>query len=155
MESKLNLVDSNSGKSKLVLLPVYFRWIGLGILILAILYPLFIYVFDPEILKTQKETAKMILLSTVNLGLFIIALSRGRNENEATMNLRLRSLVFACILGIVQTVLEPLKDLLVGEPLEDSKSQGLVLMLLLTYLVLFFLQKKALDKSIVNTAGNQ
>lgn len=155
MESKLNLVDSNSGKSKLVLLPVYFRWIGLGILILVILYPLFIYVFDPEILKTQKETAKMILLSTVNFGLFIIALSRGRNENEATMNLRLRSLVFACILGIVQTVLEPLKDLLVGEPLEDSKSQGLVLMLLLTYLVLFLLQKKALDKSIVNTAGNQ
>lgn len=146
MESNINIVDSNSGKSKLVLLPAYFRWIGLGIIFLAILYPIFYYFIDLESLKAQKGSAKMILLSTVNLGLFIIAISRSKNENAATIDLRVRSLVFACIIGIIQTVLEPLKDLVVGEPLEDSTSQGLVLMTLMIYLVLFFLQKKALNK---------
>lgn len=146
MDKNIETAKKELAKPRKLLLPSYFRWIGLSIIFLAILYPVIYKLLDPESLKSSRELVKMIIMSLANLGLSLIAVSRLKIENEAIWNIRFRSLVFACILGITQVILEPLKDLLTGQPIEDSTSQGLVFMLLLVYLSMFYLQKKAMEK---------
>ncbi|HKB45448.1 MAG TPA: hypothetical protein VKC90_13705 [Chitinophagaceae bacterium] len=124
------------------LLPNYFKWIGVGMMILVGLLLIAVKLFKIELPQNQKEILMVSTLRFFLLGLFVIALARDKIEDELTLLLRLKAMGFIFTLVIVTVIIQPIIDLIWKNPLENLTPPHLVLRMLIAYHIFFFFLKK-------------
>lgn len=124
------------------LLPNYFKKIGIAIVILAIIIPIIIRLSLPE-LHSHKALIKLLAMNIIILGLFFIAWSRDKIEDEMTLHIRFMSMVRAFVFGIILVILQPLVDVVFSEPIAEISSQQLIATMLLFFIFTYAVQKKA------------
>jgi hypothetical protein len=134
MENKLYIKNDKIIR----LLPRYFKWIGLGIILLSGVFSF----FSNEALHNPNETLKIIAPRLFLLGLLVIALAKDKLEDEMTLLIRLRVMASIFITTIMIVIIQPLVDFIVKDPIGDVTPIHLILRMLIAYHVLFFFVKK-------------
>ena len=94
MESKVN-------KNKGVLLPIYFKKIGLAVMIVAFVPAVIVKSMNVEVIQSQKELLRVCTLDAFILGLLFVALSKDKVEDEMTVAIRLKAMAFTFIWAVV------------------------------------------------------
>ncbi len=132
-------------KNELRLLPNYFKKIGLGIILLSILFVVFIVLFlkDSDFFQNHKLAFKIFTFDFILFGIFIICLSREKVEDERIVLLRTQSMAFAFIFGVGFTIFGPPIAVLFGDPLSKGDPHQIIFTMLFMYLVYFIGRKKS------------
>lgn len=121
------------------LLPYQYRWVGLGICLIAIVGLLFISMQEIEPSSFYKDLS----MHTVLIGLFLLVISRDKNEDERTKQLRYRAFAFSFVLGTVMLLILPfiviLKNSIIGKALEwEFQSFFFIMSSYLFYYLMYF-----------------
>lgn len=124
------------------LLPNYFKWIGLSIIIFAGLFFLIAKVFIPEFVQNHRQVFFDLAPRILLFGLLIISLARDKVEDELTLLVRLKAMGFTFILVAVIVIIEPIANLIWTGTAINMTSPHLVLRMLIAYLIIFFFLKK-------------
>lgn len=132
-----------TNKKKYTLLPVYFKKIGIIVILLSFLPLIFIKTFDIELIHYQKELFKTLTLNILILGLLFIAWSRDKIEDEMTMSIRLSSMAWTFLWAVLLVVIKPLFDFLFYGTSSVFTAQPLVIMMLFYYLFVYYQKKRA------------
>ena len=122
-------------------IPHKFKFVGLGMVFLAVLFVVLAEALQIEIILENKATAKVFFLNWLILGLLFIAWSRDKVEDEMTVQLKIKALARGFMGAIVYTLVTPFIDLIFNDPVAAFSAQGLALFMLLTYLISYYLQK--------------
>lgn len=137
MKNKLYTMKGDT--KDLRLLPVYFKYIGLGIFIFAVI---FLILAITKTILLEKETAKTLVLNWLLISFLLLSLTRSKIEDELTLRLRLRALAGAFIFGIGYVITLPyINYFLAREFIVDRTAGGILVMMLLFYNGIFFLLK--------------
>ena len=134
-------MESKRIKKEAVLLPKYFKKIGLVIMILAFIPAMVVKSMNMEMVRSQKELFKVFTLNSFILGLLFVAWSKDKVEDEMIVVIRLKSMAWAFSWGILYVIVEPIVDLLFKEPIQDLTGQEVVVSMLFVYLIMYYLQK--------------
>ncbi len=121
--SVLECEEKNLEKLRRIQLPNWFKKIGVVLVIMAFaMLVINKLVFDSELLRSS-------LKHSILVGLLVISLSREKIEDERIVNLRMRSFMFAFLIGVLFALLTPilayLIDIIIGneptsyEPIGD------------------------------------
>jgi hypothetical protein len=132
-----------TNKKKYTLLPVYFKKIGIVVIVLSFLPLIIVKAFDIELIKSQKELFKTLTLNILILGMVFIAWSRDKIEDEMTMSIRLSSMAWTFLWAVLLVVIKPLFDFLFYGTSSVFTAQPLVIMMLFYYLFVFYQKKRA------------
>lgn len=132
-----------TNKKKYTLLPVYFKKIGIIVILLSFLPLIFVKTFDIELIHYQKELCKTLTLNILILGLLFIAWSRDKIEDEMTMSIRLSSMAWTFLWAVLLVVIKPLFDFLFYGTSSVFTAQPLVIMMLFYYLFVYYQKKRA------------
>lgn len=97
------------------LLPSSFKLIGIAISVIAILGMIFTYYYGDD----HRIFFKDLLMHTILIGLFLIVISRDKNEDERIKNLRYRAFAFAFVLGTGLLLLLPFINLMINGLFEE------------------------------------
>jgi hypothetical protein len=135
-------MQKKKNKKDIPLFPAYFKLVGL-ILILLALVPaiIFISMLHTKLSIPAKELFKTYTYDAFILGLFFIAWSRDKIEDELTFAIRLKSLVFAFFSIIFFVILTPLINFLL-QVNDDLTARSVVFIMLIEYLGMYYLQKR-------------
>jgi hypothetical protein len=134
-------MENLSNKKTALLLPSQFKKIGFAIMILAFVPALVLKLMNSELLQTQKELFKIFTLNAVIVGLFFVAWSRDRIEDEMTVAIRLRAVAWTFAWAVAYVVFKPVIDILFKDPLAGLSGQQLVLSMLVVYSITYYIQK--------------
>ncbi len=130
-----------SKDSMLPLIPNYWKKIGLIIVILLLILvlsqPFLLPGFDPK----DHKVADVIFSSVFMTGLFCVAFSKDKTEDEMTIKLRWQALSFAVILTIVSVIICPVLDILFGGAVDKTDGVKLINQLLIFYLISYYIRK--------------
>ena len=122
-------------------MPAYFKIIGLVLIVLAILSPIAIKTLNLAIVPAQKEVYKVFSLNILILGLFFVAWSKDKVENELTHAKRFRALVATIWFSIILLLIHPFIDILFKDPIQELSGQQVVINQLLFFLVMYYIFK--------------
>ncbi len=143
MNSQTKLSNLGSDRMPIMLLPRYFKTVGILVVALPVAVVMLAKILDIEIIDIEKTLLKYMLINLMIVGLVLIALSREKIEDHFTNSIRVSSLIFSFFWAIAYVILKPLNDLVLKNENLDYNAQGLVLSMLLVYMFLFLVQKKA------------
>jgi hypothetical protein len=132
-----------TNKKKYTLLPVYFKKIGIVVIVLSFLPLIIVKAFDIELIKSQKELFKTLTLNILILGLVFIAWSRDKMEDEMTMSMRLSAMAWTFLWAVLLVVIKPLFDFLFHGTSSVFTAHPFVLMMLFYYLFVYYQKKRA------------
>ncbi len=138
---KLCNMESKRRKKELVLLPAYFKKIGLAIILLSFVPAVVIKSMDFKLVQIQRELFRVFTLNAFLLGLLFIAWSKDKVEDEMTFNIRLNSMAFTFAWTVLYVVFKPIVDLLFKSTIGSVTGQEVVMNMLFVYLILYYLQK--------------
>ena len=124
------------------LLPYRFKMIGMTILVLSISPIVIVKILGADLDQSSKEVLKLITVNVFLTGLFLIACSRDKVEDERNMALRLKSIYIAFIVSVIHALLTPVINIFLRYPIEDFSAQSMIMIILFIYLALYYLQKK-------------
>jgi len=130
-------------KSITGLLPNYFKVIGVVFLLLAFVPMIVMKAADIKQHSDNKELYRMLTMNAFILGLLLIAWSRDKFEDKVSIALRLKTMRFSFLFGVLTIIIEPLCNRLFGLNMPDVSGPSLVVTMLLIYLMMYYLQKKA------------
>ncbi len=124
----------------LLLLPYYFRGIAFGILALGFI---FVDLTLLDIVSLGKEVEGTIFKEFLLVGLLLLAISKGRAEDELTLRIRLQSFTAAFIFGLVYVIANPFVNFLFGgEFVSDIKVMQLLVAMFVFYFIVFYTIKR-------------
>jgi hypothetical protein len=132
-----------TNKKKYTLLPVYFKKIGIVVVLLSFLPLIIVKTIDIELIQYQKELFKTLTLNILILGLVFIAFSRDKIEDEMTMLIRLNSMSWTFLWAVLLVVIKPLFDILFYGTGSVFTAQPLVIMMLFYYLFVYYQKKRS------------
>lgn len=132
-----------TNKKKYTLLPVYFKKIGIVVILLSFLPLIIVKTFNIELIHNQKELFKTLTLNILILGLVFIAWSRDKIEDEMTMSIRLSSMAWTFLWAVLLVVIKPFFDFLFYGTISVFTAQPLVIMMLFYYLFVYYQKKRA------------
>lgn len=135
-------MESKRRKNKHVLLPVYFKKVGLAVMILAFVPAIIVKSMNFELMQSQKELFRVLTLNAFILGLLFVAWSRDKVEDEMTVSIRLKSMSWTFTWAVLYVIITPLIDLLFKDPIDDLTGQQVVMSMLFVYLIMYYLQKR-------------
>ncbi len=130
-------MESKPIRKKPVLLPRKFKIVGLVVILLSIVAMVIFKTTMPHLLKD----GKVFLLNGLILGLLIIVLSKDKVEDEMLVAMRLRGMAASFIGGVVLVFISPFIDILLQEPVQTMPAQQVVMFMLFTYLISYYLEK--------------
>ncbi len=134
-------MESKISKNKAVLLPKYFKKIGLVVMILAFVPAVVVRSMNIEMAHSQKELFRVFTLNAFILGLLFVAWSKDKVEDEMTVAIRLKAMAMAFGWTVLSVIVKPIVDLLFKEPLKDLSGQEVVMDMLFVYVIVYYLQK--------------
>jgi len=132
-----------TNKKKYTLLPVYFKKIGIVVVLLSFLPLIIVKTIDIELIQYQKELFKTLTLNILILGLVFMAFSRDKIEDEMTMLIRLNSMSWTFLWAVLLVVIKPLFDILFYGTGSVFTAQPLVIMMLFYYLFVYYQKKRS------------
>ena len=124
-------MENKRSKKEIVLLPRYFKVIGLVVIILAIVPMVVIKSLSIKMVQVQKELLKQFTANAIILGLLFIAWSKDKLEDEMTFPIRLKAMAFAFISAVCILVI-----------IENETGHSVVIKMLLFYLIWYYFQKR-------------
>jgi hypothetical protein len=134
-------MESKRRKGEPVLLPVYFKKVGLVVMILAFVPAIIVKSMDVQLVQTQKDMFPVFTLNALILGLLFVAGSKDKVEDEMTVAIRLKSMSWTFTLAVISVIIKPFIDLLFQEPISSYTGQELVMNMLFVYIGMYYLQK--------------
>jgi len=144
---KQRLCDTDKKGMIFPLLPSSFKWIGILIAVLAIVAMLLVRYSGVEQMEFYKDMAKHVIL----IGLFLIVLTREKEEDERIVQLRYRAFAFSFVLMTITLLLIPfiiiLFDSLMGNfPLEWENQS--IFFIMTYYLSMYLTYFQSFKKSL-------
>ena len=134
-------MESKRRKKEPELLPVYFKKIGLVIMILAFVSPIIVKSMNVELLVNQKELFRVLTLNAFILGLLFVAWSKDKVEDEMTVFIRLKAMSWTFTWAVLYVIITPFVDFLFKDPIGVLTGQQVVMSMLFVYLIMYYLQK--------------
>jgi hypothetical protein len=134
-------MESKRNKKEAVLLPNYFKKIGLVVMILAFVLAVVIKSMNIEMVQSQKELFRVFTLNAFILGLLFFAWSKDKVEDEMTVVIRLKAMAWTFSWAVLYVIIEPIVYLLFKDPIQDLTGQQVVMSMLFVYLIMYYLQK--------------
>jgi hypothetical protein len=125
-----------------VLLPGYFKMIGIGIMILAFAVAISFKSMNVEMGMDQKELLRELTMNGFILGLLFLASSRDKVEDELTLLIRLKSMSWTFVWAVFLVIVTPIIDLLFDDAIEPLSGQQVVGSMLCGYLIMYNWQKR-------------
>lgn len=125
-------------------IPNYFKKVGLAVMILAFLLGVLAKTGTIEMAQHTKDLFKLFTLDGFLVGLLLIALAKGKVEDEMISAIKLRTMAFAFVFGVLIVIIRPIIDLISNDPITDVTGQEVVLQMLGVYLFVYYLQKRKL-----------
>lgn len=122
--------------------PNYFKKIGLGLILIAVALPLSVKFLAPEIIEGQEEFYKILFFNVLVLGLFFVAWSKDKFEDEMTMQIRMKSIGFTLMTSVFYIIFRPVVDLILQDPVTKMSAQELMMFILFMYILFYKLQKR-------------
>jgi hypothetical protein len=135
-------MESNKYKKSPVLLPMYFKSIGLAVMILAIVSAIIINALSVEMVQSQKEVFRVFTLNAFILGLLFIAWSKDKIEDEMTVIIRLKAMAWTFTSAVLCVIIVPVIDLLLKNPIANISGRQIVMSMLFFYLLIYYFQKR-------------
>jgi hypothetical protein len=132
-----------TNKKKYTLLPVYFKKIGIVVVLLSFLPLIIVKTIDIELIQYQKELFRTLTLNILILGLMFIAFSRDKIEDEMTVLIRLDSMSWTFLWAVLLVVIKPFLDILFYGTGSVFTAQPLVIMMLFYYLFVYYQKKRS------------
>ena len=134
-------MESNKRKKKTMILPAYFKKIGLAVIVLSIVPGAITKAMGVHHTQAQKDIWFTFSLNGFLLGLLFIAVSRDKVEDEMTLSIRLRAMAFAFVWVVLFVIIKPFIDLLSDSQIAVLTAQDAVGSMLFGYLIMYYLQK--------------
>lgn len=134
-------MENKRNKKQVILFPTYFKWIGLGTMVLSIIANVVLKQGKQELVDLN-DVYRTLTLNGFILGVFFLALSKDKVEDEMTMSFRLRSMAFSFIWAVVMVVVRPVIDIVSGDTVSMMSSQSVILSMLIVYVVSYYLNKR-------------
>ena len=134
MENKLNNKEA-------ILLPFFFKKIGLLIMASAIFTGIDYKIANTN-LAQPNDTMKILTMNGLILGLFLIAWSRDKIEDELTIQIRLKAIAWAFSWGVIYVIITPLIDIIFQDPIQSLSAHQLILSMLIVYIIMYYMQKR-------------
>lgn len=125
-------------------IPTYFKKIGLTIMVLALLPGLVVKIWDIELAQHSKELIRVLTKNAFILGVLLIALAKDKIEDEMIGALKLRTMAFAFVFGVLIVIITPLVDLISNDSISEMSGHRVVLSMLVVYLITYYLGKRKL-----------
>jgi len=122
------------------LFPTYFKIVGLIVIVLGFVA---MFVLKPIVTPEQKPLAKTITINIVILGLFFIAWSRDKIEDEMSVHLRFHAMALSFIFGVMFSFADPIINLITGSDDFDLPGQQLVMTMLLFFIFTYAIKKRS------------
>lgn len=122
--------------------PNYFKKIGLGLIIIAIAIPLSAKFLKLEVTEVQKDFYKVLFFNVLILGLFFVAWSKDKFEDEMTMQIRMKAIGFTFMTSVFYIIFRPIIDLILQDPVTNMSAQELMIFMLFMYILFYKLQKR-------------
>ena len=135
-------MERKRNKKDLVLLPRYFKLIGLIVMILAFVPATIAISMHIEMSMPAKRLFKTCTFNAFILGLLFIAWSKDKVEDELTFAIRMRSMASTLIWGVLVVIISPLVDFFFNNDGPELNVQSLVMSMLLFYLLVYYWQKR-------------
>ncbi len=123
------------------LLPLYFKKIGLLVMILAFIPAIIVKSVNVELVQTQKEIFRILTLNAFILGLLFVAWSRDKVEDEMTVSIRLKAMSWTFSWAVLYFIITPFIALLFKDLIVRLTGQLVVMSMLFVYLTIYYLQK--------------
>jgi hypothetical protein len=125
-----------------VLLPGYFKMIGLAVMILACIVAISFKSMNVAVGIEQKELLRELTMNAFILGLLFLASSRDRVEDELTILIRLKSMSWTFVWAVFLVIVTPIVDLLFDDAIDPLSGQRVVGSMLCGYLIMYNWQKR-------------
>lgn len=135
-------MESKKRKNGPILLPVYFKKIGLAVMVLAFVPATIVKSMSVELMQTQKDLYRVLTFNALILGLLFVAWSKDKVEDEMTVSIRLRAMAWSFTTTVLYVIFRPIVDLVFKDPIGTIMGQELVFCMLFGYLVMYYLQKR-------------
>lgn len=123
------------------LLPLYFKKIGLLVMILAFIPAIIVKSMNVELVQTQKEIFRDLTFNSFILGLLFVAWSRDKVEDEMTVSIRLKAMSWTFTWAVLYVIITPFIALLFKDLNVRLTGQQVVMSMLFVYLTMYYLQK--------------
>jgi hypothetical protein len=132
-------------RNELMMMPNYFKKIGLMIILCAILFALIVPYFfrDTSLFQENKRSFRIFSMDVLLLGGFLYCLAKDKIEDERTMLFRTQAMATAFIFGVVFTITGPFFEILFGGSDLLVDAQQVIATMLLIYLGTFIGKKKS------------
>ena len=134
-------MKSKRNKKEAVLLPKYFKIIGLVVMIVAFVPVIIFKSLNIAMVVAQKELFRVLTLNAFILGLLFVAWSKDNVEDEMTVALRLKAMAWTFSWAVLYVFVKPIVDLLFKDPIQDLTGQQVIMSMLFVYLIMYYLQK--------------
>src|SRR5690242_8367103 len=109
------------------ILPRYFKKIGFIVMILSFVPALVVFkLMSIHMIQSQKDLFRIFSFNAFILGLFFIAWSKEKVEDEMIFAIRLRSMAWSFIFVVFYLIIHPISDLLFKSPIQDISGQDVV-----------------------------
>jgi len=122
------------------LFPSYFKFIGLAVIVLSFVAALFI---RPHVTADQKPLAKTITINVIIVGLFLIAWTRSKVEDEMSVHLRFQSMALSFLFGIMFCLFHPVAGYFIDDTDLDISGQQLVMTMLLFFIFTYTIKRRS------------
>lgn len=123
------------------LLLLYFKKIGLLVMILAFIPAIIVKSMNVELVQTQKEIFRDLTFNSFILGLLFVAWSRDKVEDEMTVSIRLKAMSWTFTWAVLYVIITPFIALLFKDLNVRLTGQQVVMSMLFVYLTMYYLQK--------------
>jgi len=124
------------------LLPGYFKIVGIAVIALTFAGMI---IFRSFIMQhaDQKALAKSITMNVILIGLFLIAWTRDKIEDEMSIHLRFQSMALSFLFGVMYCIIHPVVNVIIGDTDYDLPGQQLVMAMLIFFIIIFAIRKKS------------
>ena len=134
-------MESKSVKKELVLLPQYFKKIGIIVMILSFVSALIIKSRYADMIQLERDLFRVFALNALILGLFFIAWSKDKIEDEMIIAIRYKAMAWTFSFVVLYVIVSPIVDLFFNGPERILSSQQVVMSMLFSYLIMYYVQK--------------
>jgi hypothetical protein len=135
-------MQNKIGKKEYILFPNYFKKIGLLIILLTFVVGIVLKMMNIQLASTKNEIFRMLPLSIIIVGLFLIAWSKDKVEDEMTMYIRLNAIAWTFIWTISYVIFQPIAELIVNNQPKNVSGQQIVMTMLIGFIIMFYFLKR-------------
>ena len=126
-------------KREMKLLPNSFKTVGAIVVLTSFTVAVLTKWLWPQF---EKAIMGFMVMDLIIIGLFLIAISKDKIEDERIIFIRLNAMAFAFGFAIIYTLVYPFVGSMFGDLIKDITGQGVILNMLIMYLIWFWLLKR-------------